>query len=81
MVIARNIGEVALHIRFEERVKQIIGQNPHSPFDGKLLLWLKASGNHINEKKTTLCCGEMIYPSTVLIRIRHCYGVMALPIR
>ena len=60
----------------------IIGRNPHSPFDGRLLLWLKAFGNFCNnEKKLTLCCGEMIYLSTVLIRIRHCYDVMVLPIR
>ena len=62
--------------------RDIIGRIPRSPFDGKLLLWLKASGSFYNiEKMTTLCCGEMIYLSTVLTRIRQYYSVMVLPIR
>ncbi len=80
MAIARNIGKVRRGSASAWRL--INGQNPYSPENGKLLLWLKASDSFYNiEKMETLCCGEMIYLSTVLIRIRQYYGVITLPIR
>ena len=78
MTTTRNIGEVLR----ERSARDIRGQIPHSLVNGKLLLWLKASGSLYNiEKNTTLCCGEMIYLSTVLTRIRQYYGVITLQIR